>query len=198
MKSSIYYLLLFFLCACQHEFRSSEELAHHIADPDNGYKYSKSISGVNYILEYRPSDMFVAQEVGPTYNESAIKRSREKFSKYIYFRLSILKSDSELLAGVAGNRAEFSALNQTLSFGMDKNIILRTKDRDTLELVDYIYPRMYGMSTDTSLLLVYSKDSTILEQKELHLEVKEFGLGTGDVEFLIPTDIIKQEPHIEF
>ena len=42
-----------------------------------------------------------------------------------------------------------------LAFGMREKVHVYTQKKDTLEMLDYNYPRMYGMSPTTDILLIY-------------------------------------------
>jgi hypothetical protein len=47
---------------------------------------------------------------------------------------------------------------------MRDKVHLYTQTKDTLEMLDYNYPRMYGMSRSTTMLFVYSRDKEHLKK----------------------------------
>jgi hypothetical protein len=103
----------------------------------------------------------------------------------------------ELLIQKAQNRAEYGAKVHQLSFGMADKVILTDQKRDTLPLLDYTYPRMYGMGRSTNLLLVYKKEYEAMQQDHLFLTVKDLGYGTGEVTFKIDTKKLKNQPQLK-
>ena len=85
-----------------------------------------------------------------------------------------------------------------LVFGMHEKIHLLTQQNDTIELVDYVYPRMYGMSKTTSMMFVYPREKQKLDTKKLQFTIEDLGLQTGEVKFTIDTDKIINEPNLKF
>lgn len=65
-------------------------------------------------------------------------------------------------------------------------------------LMDYIYPRMYGMSGATSLLLVYPHVKSLSKSDFLQLAIEDIGMNTGEVKFQIDMMKIINEPKINF
>ena len=68
---------------------------------------------------------------------------------------------------------------------MKNKVHLFNSKKDTIELLDYVYPRMYGMSKTTSMLFVYPRDEKKLKEKELNFTVEDLGMYTGEVKFKI-------------
>ncbi len=105
------------------------------------------------------------------------------------------RGNQELLNSVAGDRQQFGAMVQQLAFGMHDKIHLYTEKKDTIPMVDYIYPRMYGMSKNTSLLLVYPRED-IINAQEVNLTIEDLGFGTGEVRFTQKGHQIKNQPKL--
>ncbi|MFK7748438.1 MAG: hypothetical protein AB8B65_08615 [Kordia sp.] len=179
-------------------FKNKKELQSYIQEKDNGYLQEKTINGVQFSLLYRPTDLLVAQELKTESNKEDIERLREHYQKYIYFNLFFSANDKELLSTVPKNRNEFGEMVNTLAFGMNEKVHLFTKSKDTIEMADYIYPRMYGMSNSTAIMLVYPRNKEQLEGKNLNLTVEDLGISTGEVKFKIPTQIINNELKLSF
>jgi hypothetical protein len=126
----------------------------------------------------------VAQEIGSKDATSQeIDSLRNKYNKYAYFNLSMSKSNQEILNSVAGDRNQFGAMLSTLAFGMENKIHMYSNKRDTISMLDYVYPRMYGMSKSTSLLLVYSSEE-LEKYTQLNFAIEDLGFSTGEVRFL--------------
>ncbi len=191
-------MLAFLGVACgPQSFDDEEDLWTYLKDPGNGYLQSKTINGVDYSLLYKPTDLLVQQELGSQADLAALDSLRRKYDQYCYFNLSMSRGDQELLNSVAGDRQAFGAMVNQLAFGMADKIHLHTQERDTIELIDYVYPRMYGMSRNTSLLLVYPRDE-ILATESITVSVEDLGFGTGEVSFRHNVAHILEQPRLRF
>ncbi|WP_234984759.1 MULTISPECIES: hypothetical protein [unclassified Flavobacterium] len=191
-------LLVIFISSCNKSFETQEEMNDYIQDEDNGYHYKKTVSDVDYVLQYRPTDLLVKQELGDDNNPSQIEKLRKQYSKYMYFNLSMSKNNQELLNGVAQDKAKFGQMVNELAFGMEEKLHVYTPAKDTLALADFIYPRMYGMSNSTSIMIVYPRDEKYLKQDYLNFVIEDLGLETGDIKFKLNTKALINEPQLAF
>ena len=190
--------LVMFIFSCNKKtFHNETALLEYIKEEPNGYTQHKTINGVDYTLMYRPTDMLVKQELGENFDGNKINTLRNKYSKYIYFNLSMSKNNKELLSVAPKNRNEFGAMVNQLAFGMNEKVHVYTPSKDTLEMADFIYPRMYGMSRATTIMFVYPRDKNTLNEPYLNFTIEDLGLYTGEVKFKIMTDKIKNEPSLK-
>jgi len=185
------------LSCLQKSFDTDEALWEYIKDERNGYIAHKTIAGVNYSLLYKPTDLLVKQELGANADKSQVENLRSKYGQYCYFNLSMSRGGQEILSSVAGDRNAFGKMVKDLSFGMSDKIHLYTENRDTIAMADYSYPRMYGMSKNTSLLLVYPREE-LEDADEIHLAIEDLGFGTGEVRFKQAMNHIKKQPELQF
>lgn len=201
MKTLTYVLFAFsVLVSCsKKKFDSTRELMNHIQNPVNQYLHIKNINGVNFSLLYNPTDVLVQRQLSSEANISRelIDSLRENYSHYLYFNLSISKNGKELLSNV-NSREKFGAMVKQLAFDMDKKVHLFTQQKDTINLADYVYPRMYGMSDETTVLFVYPKENKILQGEYINVTIEDLGFNTGEVKFKVPTEIIKEEVEFAF
>ncbi|WP_430411714.1 hypothetical protein [Kordia sp.] len=189
----------FLLLSCsKKEFNTEAELLAHIQNESNEFLQQKAINGVEFLLLYRPTDLLVSQELVNNYEAEEIQELRNQYGKYLYFNLSMSYKNKELLSVVPKNRNEFGQMVNELAFGMNQKVYLFTKTKDTIEMVDFIYPRMYGMSNATTIMLVYPRNKEQLKEEFLNLTIKDLGTHTGEVKFKIPTGIINNQPRISF
>ncbi|GAA3647315.1 hypothetical protein GCM10022397_35340 [Flavivirga jejuensis] len=177
-------------------------MLEYIKAPKNGYTQSKTINGVDYTLTYRPTDMLVVQELGNSIADAKhssldVAEVRNKYNKYMYFNLSMSKNNQELLSVTPKNRNEFGAMVNQLAFGMNEKVHVYTPSKDTLEMADFIYPRMYGISRATTIMFVYPRDVKALNNKYINFTIEDLGLYTGEVKFKIPIKKIKDEPKLK-
>jgi hypothetical protein len=193
-------LLLFFivLSSCAKSFDTAEELTAYIADEDHGYQYKKTVNDVDYILQYRPTDLLVKQELPEKYTSKQVEALRARYSKYLYFNLSMSKNNQELLNGMARDKQKFGQMVNQLAFGMDEKVHLYTPEKDTLEMADFIYPRMYGMTNATVIMLVYPRDEKFMKKDYLNFTIEDLGLDTGELRFKIKPQALQDEPQLQF
>lgn len=187
-------VILLGVTSCSHKkFNDSEALIDYILNPINGYILNKSVNGVEFKIIYRPTDLMVAQEIDSYRNTKLIDSLREKYNKHYYFNLSLSKNNKALLSQQMKDQQEFGAMVKKLSFGMNQNIFITTKEKDTVRMSDYIYPRLYGLSKNTSMLLIFPKKD-IENSEHIKLTIKDIGFQTGEVSFKYNTQILKNEP----
>ncbi|TCP24659.1 hypothetical protein EV195_10590 [Tenacibaculum skagerrakense] len=197
-KISILIFSIVFMSCSNTSFDSKEKLWEYLRDVDNGYLHQKNVNGYDFSLLYKPTDLLVTQELNSSYTEEDVKKLRTKYKNYIYFTLSMAKNNKELLSTTPKNRQEFGAMVNNLAFGMGEKVHVYTAKKDTLELLDYVYPRMYGMSRSTDMLFVYPRDKKYLQDEYINITIGDLGTYTGEVKFKIPTQKIKNEPKINF
>jgi hypothetical protein len=205
------FLITIFLSSCnQNTFKNETALLEYIKEPTNGYTQHKTINGVDYTLTYRPTDVLVNQELGDAstlrLRSAQVGKYREKYKKYMYFNLSMSINNKELLSAAPKNRNEFGQMVNQLAFGMNEKVHVYTQDKDTLEMADFIYPRMYGMSKATTIMFVYPRDEKALKayaessrsNEYINFTIEDLGLYTGEVKFKIPTKKLIDEPQLSF
>lgn len=199
VKNSFFlFFLLLIISSCGKTFDTTEEMSKYIKDEDNGYYYKKTVAGVDYVLQYRPTDVLVKQELGDKIDAAQINKLRRKYRKYLYFNLSMSKNNQELLNGMASDKAKFGQMVNELAFGMEEKIHFYTPEKDTLAMADFIYPRMYGMSNNTSIMIVYPRESKFVTQDYLNFVVEDLGLDTGDIKFKVNPQALQKEPQLQF
>lgn len=197
-RNSLYLFLTVLLISCSGStFDTTDEILSFVSEPDNGYFYKKSVNGVDYKLQYRPTDLLVQQELGDSKDKKTIAKLRNKYNKYMYFNLSMSMNEKELLSNVVGDKAQFGQMVNDLAFNMDEKVHLFTPEKDTLTMTDFIYPRMYGMTNATTIMLVYPRDKKYLQEAYLNLSIEDLGLYTGEVKFKIKTQPLQQEPSLK-
>ncbi|RDY61985.1 hypothetical protein DX873_00920 [Flagellimonas nanhaiensis] len=191
--------LLCSVASCKpNTFDSVSKLWSHVKDEENGYHHQKMVGNVIYTLTYRPTDILVKQALGDNYTEFKVDSLRNKYGDYLYFNLSMSANDQELLNSKASDRNAFGAMVNQLAFGMAEKVHLIGQKRDTIPMADYSYPRMYGMSNSTNMLLVYPKDPRLLKGEFFHFTIEDLGFSTGEVGFKIPTKSLTNEPKLNF
>ncbi|GFZ94241.1 hypothetical protein GCM10011531_27550 [Aquaticitalea lipolytica] len=191
--------IVFLLVNCSNNaFTDEEALLEYLKDEENGYVQRKSVNGIDFELMYRPTDLLVKQELGDSIISDRVKVLRDKYSKYLYFNLSMSKNNKELLSTTPKNRAEFGQMVNQLVFGMNEKVHLYTQSNDTIQMIDYVYPRLYGMGKSSSLMFVFQRDEKKLKEEYLNFNIQDFGLLTGEVNFKVSSQKVNKEPYIQF
>ena len=202
MKKRLLLIITVVCFSCtSNTFENKNQLWEYLKHPDNGYLFQKSINGYDFSIIYKPTDLLVDQELSSNVSEEErekeINKLREKYKKYIYFTLSMSKGQKELLSVAPKNKQQFGGMVNQLAFGMGEKVHVFTAKKDTLPMIDYIYPRMYGMSVSTSMLFVYPRDQKYMRGEFLNLTIEDIGLFTGEIKFKIPIKKIKKEPKLQ-
>ena len=198
-KQGISLLIILTIIGCTNKtFITEQELWNYLKNEENGYILHKNINGYDFKLLYKPTDLLVKQELDHDSSKEKINELREKYSQFMYFNLSMSKSNKELLSTAPKSRNEFGAMVNELAFGMGDKVHLYSQQKDTIELLDFIYPRMYGMSQSTDILFVYPRDKKYLKNEYLNFIVEDLGMYTGEVKFKVLTKKINNEPKIKF
>ncbi len=198
-RNSFLLMLILIISSCGNKsFDTAEEMVAFISDEKNEYCYEKEVNGVKYILQYRPTDLMVGQELVNKSDENEIIKLRDKYKKNIYFNLSMSTGGKELLNNSSIDRNKFNQMVNDLVFNMSKKVSLYTSEKDTLPIIDCIYPRMYGMSNSTTILMIYPRDKKILDEEYFYFTVQDLGLNTGEINFKIYTKQINKEPKLNF
>lgn len=194
---SLVFVLIFLGLGCSNKtFDTEESLWTYLKDEDNGYYQEKEVNGYEFSLLYKPTDLLVKQELGEKKDAEKLKKLRDKYQKYMYFSLSMSKNNKELLSVAPKNRNEFGAMVNQLAFGMGNKVHLYNQHKDTIELADFVYPRMYGMSRSTDILFVYPREKEKLKKEFLNFTIEDLGIYTGEIRFKIPIKNIDSEPRL--
>ena len=196
MMKKMFIGLLFLSLACNSKPTTVAGLEAFIADESN--HVSKSVTTDNGLVvrvSYRPTDLWIAQELGSAHaTVDQVTESRGKYKDYLYFILSISRQGTEALEQVASEH--YGDLVQTLSFRMDQYVALKTEKKN-IPVSNFIMNRTYGSGTSTDILFVFEKNKAS-GSPWVQFEVEEFGLGTGNLHFRFEMDELEQLPEIQF
>ena len=192
-------LLLVLLSGCRSEsFDTKEQLWSYLSEESNGYHFTKNINGIDYKLTYKPTDLLVMQEsFGDSFSRGEIELLRDKYKGHLYFNLGMAINGKEILTGLARNKQEFGFMVNLLAFNMSDKLNLITSSNDTIAMVDYVYPRMYGLGQSTDMLLIFEKPTELNKEEYLRLTIADLGFRTGEVAFKMETDKIINQPRLK-
>lgn len=191
IKDRIILLLsLIIIFSCQKKFDNVEEIKEYVSNEDNGYVSTKKVKEIEFKLVYLPVEIMMQLNNIKDYEE---KELFENFNKCLYFQLSISKNNQDITAASGQSRVEAAGALQDLSFNMEDKIFILTQKNDTIKLLDYSYPRMYGMSNSTDLLLVFPKEPSLLKDKYIEMTIRDIGHLPEALKFSFTTDIMSRK-----
>ena len=184
------------LWSCQPLPQTPEELTAYAQDPQHGLVQEKQVGAVRMQVQYRPTDLLVAQELSESPDAEQVKALRAKYGRYAYFILSFSQDNQEALYQRA-DYGQFSETLQNLAFRMNRFTQLTTERQDTIPLVDFAYPRLYGHGSSTQVMLVFDR-TKIPDNDWVQLTVEDVGLGTGRQHFRFDNKQLHNAPSINF
>lgn len=190
--------LAFVLISCNPRYVDEKGMAKYIGDDKNGLKNIKNVNEVYISVIYKPSQLIAVQELKTldSVNEHTINELNINYGRYLYFILSIKRSGKDVLSSCS-DKDEYNILLQTLLFGMKDYVTLLGDGLDTLKLMDYTYPRMYGASASTDLLFAFQKN-TQKTYENLVFNLDDIGLGIGTQKIVFKTKDIDNVPQLKY
>ena len=180
MSAVAKYLLagfVLFFTGCAHKTVNKTTLLSYLQEDRNGTSGAATVNGVRYKVTFRPNDLIIEHELKakPGYNKDSL---RTVYSDCLYFVLTISQDSTEIFGRLSEN---YETLLRQVSFGM-KELVTLKENRDNgsvFFLADYVYPRMYGSTGGTSVLLCF-QDPGLKQLKEFTIEVKDFLGQSGE------------------
>ena len=182
------------LFGCQHQPRTPEELAEYARQPEHGLVQQRQVGDVDIRVQYRPTDLLVAQELNGSTDQKQIAVLREKYDRYAYFILSFSQDNKGALYQQA-NHERFSETLQNLAFRMDRFVQVTSARQDTIPLLDSAFPRLYGHGSNTPVMLVFDR-AKFPDRGPVRLTVADVGLGTGRQQFVFDARNLRQAPRV--
>jgi hypothetical protein len=183
------------IAGCRPETLSPERAAAYAMDESNGLRKSRKVGDLQMDVVFRPNDLLVFQEVrSRSYDSTELASLQKKYSPNLYFILALSDKSREALTP---SDSRYLELVETLSFRMSEYVTLTTSSGDTLALKDFVMNRTLGMSSSTDVIFVFDRKNTLTDDW-VAVNLKEFGLGTGDQTFKFLTRDLLAIPSIEF
>jgi len=174
------------------------EIQAYASDESNGLIREDSVHGLKIEVQNRPVALIIAQELRgqSEQNDSVLAAVRKKFSPNLYFNLNLSVGDKDPLL-YSGSMQRFSSLLQTLAFQMDKFVFLTTSEKDTIPVGDYVYPRLYGMGSGSTMLFAFTKDTAKWAKTEwVDFHLQEFGMNTGNRKYRFRKSDLDDAPEL--
>jgi hypothetical protein len=186
-------ILLGLVCSCAQKKVGERELVQYINDPGNGVCHAIEKGDIKYKLTYRPTDLIALQNFSnrTSITDSSFNVAKKHYDDYLYFILSISRNGKDYLDPSPSLASDLNIL----AFNLGDYILMVEGDRDTIPLADFHTPRLYGISKQTQILLVFNKPSNIRNQIRVHL--KSIGEGTTPIDFVIKKSDLDRLPQLD-
>ena len=190
-------LIIVFSCSSKVTRVNKEKLISYV-EHNQDLNQEREINNIKVHIKYCPYQLMVLQELdnGKKFDSAKLNELEKKYSPQYYFRLSFSKDNKEVIRQL-GSFQRYSDMLQVFSFELGKYINASTERNDTLSLTDYAFEQDYGMSSANNTLLVFKK-SDFDKAKNIHVNVGEFGLGIGSLQFVFDKKNIERVPLLDY
>ncbi len=158
------------------------ELDEFITNESNGVSKNVDIGEINVKVTFKPSDMAIWKDVENESDPTKIKTAFDYHNQYCYFVMKLSTGGRDALYGASHGHEDFTEKLHTLSFRMKDFINITTSDKDTIQLADAYYSRIFGKGKTSDVVLLFEKER-IQDVSWLSINVQEFGFDTGDISF---------------
>jgi hypothetical protein len=176
---------------------SKEELNEYVRDKGNGLRKGTTKNGIELTASYRPRDLLIIQEWEHVNKKdsSTLQQLKQKYTGQDYFVLELSKDNKEVIRQLE-EFAQYSDMVHVLSFEMSRFVNITTA-KDTVELMDYVFEQNYGLGAANRLMFVFPSEK-LKTADSYDLNINEFGLNTGNVQFHFRRKDIEHIPAIKF
>ncbi|MCB0395305.1 MAG: hypothetical protein KDD36_01550 [Flavobacteriales bacterium] len=174
---------------------TKQELQEYLRDAEHGLTKQREVGNARISLTYRPVDLLVERDLRDRerITQEAIDSARAPYSDFHYFILSMSVNNKEVAHASLSDRTVFTQMIERLSFDMGRFVYIISDHKDTVHLADFIYPRMYGMTGGTEMLLAFPKAS-LQKSRRFEFVLEDIGLQIGTTRFSFETDDLGRVP----
>ena len=181
---------------------SVEELERLAYAEQSPFTSTVEQAGIEFELIYQPPQLLLVHEykylerlIAEGKPEADIQAQRQNLAAYtqsfehlIQYKLIITPTDASDLvyAQLEKGFDVYSAWLQRLLFGLQEEMQLKLADGTQVPLASYQMDRNYGVSPSRTFILSFPahfEGKDLLQEKSFRVELAEFGLGTGRVQF---------------
>jgi len=201
MRSICFYIFFYFLAvvglisSCRRKALNKDELLAFVSH-NKQLNQSTEVNGIKIRLMYYPYELLVLQELRAKKNDTTgISEIIRKYKSQYYFQLFFSKNDKEVIREL-GSFQNYSKMLRVFSFEMPRYISGSTETKDTIQLKDCAFEQDYGMASANALMLVFDKND-LSGKTALNVNVAEFGLGTGALNFEVQKTAMDRIPMLD-
>lgn len=184
-------------CNKRPEVVTKDELIVYLAEA-KALNPSIERNNVQMTVKYQPQQLLIQREWehSAQNDTSLLQQLKHKYAEHYYFVLELSSNNKEALREV-GDFSRYSDMVQVLSFQMLPYINITTNKRDTVAMTDYVFEQNYGIGNANRLLLVFPANK-IAQAEKYELNIREFGMNTGNVNFSFRRKDIQLIPSLRY
>ncbi len=182
-----FFIIGFMLSACVSSLKQ-EEVPAYLEKHD--LMLEKDINSIKYKASLVSNEIITRQLIVGASGKDQIDSLKSVYEKYFYFSVEVSKSGTDLLASQAGT-PQYNEVIRNFEFGIGEKANLTTDQGDTLQLLDYSFPRTYGLTNSSKILFVFEKPD-LVKTEYIEFTLGDFGFNTGDVRFRFRTKNIQK------
>lgn len=195
IKSAIFFLCVTFFFSCQDKsINSIEELSLYLDNDDNSLKKHSYNKGISTSVTYYPKDLIIFNDLSKITYKS-LDSARNQLADYQYFKLSLSRSNEEIINSFAVDPNKFSSAVNYLSFGIAKDIKLYLNGVE-YSIEDISYNRNFGSSNKSEILLVF-KTGKLPRSGELEITFSDSFFNSGYHTYEFETERILTIPTLQ-
>ncbi len=166
-------LFVFFMNCQFSDTVSKDELISFVNDEANGLCNKKELEGVQYTITYKPIDLIIVRWLKKN-SSTDLDSLRSSFKNTVYFSLDISVDSTDAFGRMSANCPD---MLKVVSFGLQEHIILKDETGQEFYLSDFVYPRLYGNTNKTSVLLCFENENLNLNG-DLNIYCSDFINGS--------------------
>ena len=137
----------------------------------------KDVNSIKYKVSVVSNEVIIRQILKETSAKNKIDSIKQLYDKFLYLSAEISRFGTEILSSQAGSQQY-----KNFEFGIGDKAKLTTDNGDTLQLLDYNFPRTYGLTNASRILFVFEMPD-LSNSKYIEFSLADFGFHTGDVRF---------------
>jgi hypothetical protein len=179
------------LVSCNRPIQSREALTNYLKDSRHGLTQVHEINKVKAAVTFMPWQVIANRLYRTKQQDTSVLKVIK--SKY-YFVLDLSANGKELLRQLPF--AQYSDMVQVLAFQMRPFVSIVRDDGKVIAAEDCLFQQTYGMGRENEVLLIFNR-SELNNTYKMNLEIREFGLNTGNLDYQINTEDISQMPIID-
>ena len=171
----------------------------YLADPTHGLTQTQESNGVHVTCTYRPVDLLIAQDLTgmPASGRSASDSLRQAYAGKTYCSLALAKDSAAIENQFAANPTAFTQTLSYLNTCIAADVFLVTTPHDSVPALASMYPRQYGNTQSSTVLLIFDTRRLNLAQG-FHISFHSSALQLSSLRFSFPATTLASIPELKF
>ncbi|PJJ59575.1 hypothetical protein [Hymenobacter chitinivorans] len=172
----------------------------YLLDPEHGLTQQTTAGAATVTCTYRPTELLVAQELHSSElpaTTQVLDSLRRAYAGKTYIALDLSLGGTEIENQFVNDKTRFTQAVTYLNTGIAADVLLTGPGQQPVAAVAASYPRQYGNTGRSSLLLVFDTHTWDIRQGfELTFRDQYFGLGSP--RFVFKADDVAALPVLKY